>query len=351
MMNKDIRVDLMSDTVTLPSEEMRYAMANAKVGDDVYGEDETANELEKLAARTVGKDAALYVPSGGMANIISVMTHCETGDEVILERTSHICDCEVGGLAALAGVNPYPLDTKDGILHPDMIEPAIREEDVHFAKTGLICVENPHNRRGGTVTPLNVQRSVFKLAGEHGIPLHLDGARIFNAAAFLKVDPKDIAQNYNTLQFCLSKGLSCPIGSMLAGPADFIERARKKRKLLGGGMRQVGFVAAAGVTALKSMVDRLQDDHDNAARLAGALAKMPLINLNPESVQTNMVYIRTDNLPIDCDEFNNLLISKGVRGSVEDKNELRLVTHYGINTQDIDYTIEVFSKILRGFQS
>ena len=350
-MNKDIRVDLMSDTVTLPSDEMRYAMANATVGDDVYGEDETANELEKLAARTVGKDAALYVPSGGMANIIAVMTHCGTGDEVILERTSHICDCEVGALGALAGVNPYPLDTEDGILHPHMIEPAIREDDVHFAKTGLICVENPHNRRGGIVTPPDIQRSVSELAKKHGIPLHLDGARIFNAATFLKVDPKEIAQNYDTLQFCLSKGLSCPIGSILAGSAEFIELARKKRKLLGGGMRQVGFVAAAGVTALQSMIMRLQDDHDNAARLARALAELPLISLNPESVQTNMIYIRTDNLPVDCTELNDLLIKKGVRGSVEAENELRLVTHYGIDTQDIDYTIEVFTNVIRGFQS
>lgn len=351
---KNIRIDLVSDTVTLPTNEMREAMKSAEVGDDVSQEDPTINKLEELAAKKVGKEAALFVPSGTMGNLIAVLTHCKRGEEVILESRSHIYNFEVGCISALGGVVTKTVDGNEGILNVDKIKREIRQEDIHEVKTALICLENSHNRAGGTVTPPKITEEIYQLAHKHNIFVHLDGARLFNAAVALNIEPALLAKNVDSVMFCLSKGLSAPVGSILSGSKEFIQKARKYRKMLGGGMRQAGILAAAGIISLEKMVKRLEEDHKNARILAEGLNEIEGIKVDLETVQTNMVYFDVEKLVkilnINTDQFLERLVDEyGIRGGVEtpiqDPTEIRFVTHYGISEEDIYTTINAIKMI------
>ena len=351
---KNIKIDLVSDTVTLPTNEMREAMKSAEVGDDVSQEDPTINKLEELAAKKVGKEAALFVPSGTMGNLIAVLTHCKRGEEVILESRSHIYNFEVGCISALGGVVTKTVDGNEGILNVDKIKREIRQEDIHEVKTALICLENSHNRAGGTVTPPKITEEIYQLAHKHNIFVHLDGARLFNAAVALNIEPALLAKNVDSVMFCLSKGLSAPVGSILSSSKEFIQKARKYRKMLGGGMRQAGILAAAGIISLEKMVKRLEEDHKNAQILAEGLSEIEGIKVDLETVQTNMVYFDVEKLVkilnINTDQFLERLVDEyGIRGGVEtpiqDPTEIRFVTHYGISEEDIYTTINAIKMI------
>ena len=286
-------IDLRSDTVTQPTQQMREAMFNAQVGDDVYGDDPTMNELEKKAAEMLGKEAALFMASGTMGNAVAVMSHTNRGDEIILSDTAHIVAHEVGGAAVLSQAFVRTLHFENGIFDAEQIRSAIRDRsNIHYPRTGLICVEEP--LATGKVVPLDKLQAVYKMAKEEGLPVHMDGARIFNAATALGVDVKEIAACADSVMFCLSKGLCAPVGSMLVGSREYIECARRNRKMLGGGMRQCGFLAAAGLIALEVMTKRLQEDHDNAKYMAQRLQQMPGVSLDMSSVEINMVFFKLD---------------------------------------------------------
>lgn len=341
-------IDLRSDTVTKPTPEMRRAMAEAEVGDDVYGEDPTVNRLEELAAAMTGKEAGLFVTSGTQGNQVALMTHTRRGDEVILESEAHIFYYEAGAMAVLSGVQPRLVKGRMGILDPADIEAAIRPADLHFPRTSLICVENTHNRGGGTVTPPEVMKGIWEVARKHGLSVHVDGARIFNAAAALGVDVKELTKYADSVQICLSKGLSAPVGSVLVGPKDWIERARKYRKILGGGMRQAGVIAAAGIIALEKMVDRLAEDHANARLLAEGLAAVPGIFVDLATVQTNIVYVKVDGTGMEPDEFVARLKERGVLCGASVPNRVRFVTHKDVSRSDIEETIEIVRDVVVG---
>jgi len=340
-------IDLRSDTVTLPTPKMRYAMYKAEVGDDVYGEDKTVNRLEEMAAEMMGKEAALFVTSGTQGNQIAVLTHTNRGDEIIVEENSHIFCYEVGGLGFLAGVQTRTLKGDRGCFNTTELENSIRSENIHFPKTGLICLENTHNRYGGVVIPLDDMERIYNLSRKYGIPVHLDGARIFNAATYLKCEAKDIAKYADSVMFCLSKGLCAPVGSLLVGSKEFIARARKLRKMLGGGMRQAGILAAAGIVALTEMVDRLEEDHKNARILAEGLLNISGIKIDMESVQTNMVMADIEGLGMDADTFVNKLLEKGIKVNSRDRKTIRFVTHYYVTTEDIFTTLSVINSLTR----
>jgi len=290
------RIDLRSDTVTLPTEEMMKAIESAELGDDVYEEDQTVNRLQELAAKKTGKEAALLVTSGTQANLVSQLALTQRGQEIIVERDCHMYYYEVGGMSAIAGLIPRTIEGTMGYLEPEKIEREIREKDIHYPPTGLICLENTHNRAGGTVITPKQMEAVHNLAKSHGLPLYVDGARIFNAAVALHTDVKNF--RCDAMMFCLSKGLSAPIGSLICGSNEFIERARKLRKMLGGGMRQAGIIAACGIVAIEKMVDRLADDHRNAMILAEELNAMDGISVDMSRVQTNMVYFDVGGLGV-----------------------------------------------------
>ncbi|HHU68980.1 MAG TPA: low-specificity L-threonine aldolase [Thermoanaerobacterales bacterium] len=340
-------IDLRSDTVTLPTQEMREAMACAEVGDDVHGEDPTINKLEQMSSELFGKEAALFLPSGTMGNQIAIMTHTNKGDEIIIEEQSHIFLFEVGAAAALSGVQAKTIKGHNGILDPDDIERSIRPEDIHEPRTSLICIENTHNRAGGTVVPLDTMKAIKEIGEKYNIPIHIDGARIFNAATALGVDVKVIANYADTVMFCLSKGLCAPVGSMLVGTKDWIEKARRNRKMLGGGMRQAGILAAAGLVALEKMTNRLGEDHENARLLAEGLNNIPLLKIDMETVQTNMVYIDYSETGLT----EKQIISEFERHGIKVDPEyplIRMVTHYGISKEDIQYTIQAAKGIVMG---
>ena len=322
-------------------------MNNAEVGDDVYQEDPTVNRLEELAAKKLGKEAALFVPSGTMGNLISVLTHCQKGEEVILEMDSHIYYYEVGGMSAVAGVIPRLIAGDKGILDPQDIKRALREENLHYPKTTLICVENTHNRAGGTIIPPEIIEEICQLGHERNIQVHLDGARIFNAAVALNIEPALLTKNVDSVMFCLSKGLSAPVGSILAGSKEFIQRARKNRKMLGGGMRQAGILAAAGIIALENMVERLEEDHKNARILGEGLADIGGIKVDLETVQTNMVYFDLNESGINTFQFLPKLAEYNILGSPRPPTKVRLVTHYGISEDDIYDTIKAIKEIVK----
>lgn len=329
------KIDLRSDTVSLPSPEMRQAMATAELGDDVYGEDPTVNRLEALAAETLGKEAALFVSSGTQSNLLAIMSHCARGEEYIVGQTAHTYKYEAGGAAVLGSVQPQPLDFQpDGTLNLDQVKAAIKPNDYHFARTRLLCLENT---QGGKVLPLDYQAEARALARAHGLAIHLDGARIFNAAVKLGVDVQAISRHYDTVSVCLSKGLAAPVGSVLCGPADFIDRARRLRKMVGGGMRQAGVLAAAGIIALTQMVERLGDDHANARRLAEGLLAIPGFDLNLEMVQTNMVFFSLAKPLVG--HFGPSMWDRGVIIG-DGPYAIRAVTHYGIDAEDIDYVLD-----------
>jgi len=332
-------IDLRSDTVTHPSPAMRRAIAEAELGDDVFGDDPTVNRLEEMAAVRMGKAAAMLVPSGTMANLAAVMAHCGRGDEVILGDQSHTFLYEAGGVAVLGSVHPHTLPNRpDGTLDPAAVESAIRPDNVHFPRTRLICLENTHNRCGGAPLTAEYTGVVASIARRHNLRLHIDGARIFNAAVALNCPVTDLTRDTNSVSFCLSKGLACPIGSLLCGPAEFIKEARRIRKVLGGGMRQAGIIAAAGIVALNEMIDRIAEDHANARRLAEGLAEIPGITLDPAAVRTNIVYF---DVATPAAEFVKALADGAVRVISTGPNRCRAVTHYGIGSGEISAALKV----------
>jgi threonine aldolase len=343
----EIVIDLRSDTVTKPTEEMLQAIAQAPLGDDCSGEDPTVNHLEALAADKLGKEAGLLVPSGTMGNLVSVLTHTRHGDEVIMESECHIYYYEAGNISAIAGVIPRFVKGHNGVLDPDDIKDAVRERDLHYPPTTLITMENTHNRGGGTVTSVELCNAVCDIAKERGLGTHLDGARIFNAGLALGVEVKEIAEPFDSVMFCLSKGLSAPVGSVIVGSSDFIERARKYRKMLGGGMRQAGIIAAAGIVALETMIDRLEEDHVNARYLGEGLALIPGIHIELETVETNLVYFDVGNLGFDSISFRNELQKYHVKVTLRPPTGIRMVTHRHISRENISYVLGVIEEIAK----
>ncbi|HEY6413098.1 MAG TPA: GntG family PLP-dependent aldolase [Edaphobacter sp.] len=323
-------IDLRSDTVTRPTPDMRTAMANAEVGDDVYAEDPTINHLEKEAARIFGKEAAIFVPTGTMGNQIAIRLHTRQGQEVICEARSHILDWEMAMVAAFSGCQARTVAADRGILTWAHVKQAIGPKIYYRAQTGLICLENTHNMAGGTVTPLSVMQEIWDGARDAGLPVHLDGARVFNAAAALGISVKELTRGFDTVMFCLSKGLGAPVGSMLVGSREAIDEARIFRKALGGGMRQAGVLAAAGLIALKEMPARLKEDHANARLLAEAVATESKAEIDLEAVQTNIVIFKIKGNG-DASVFCAALKHKGVLSSAVGPHSVRFVTHYDVD--------------------
>ena len=345
-------VDLRSDTVTLPTQTMRDAMYRAELGDDVFGEDPTVNRLEEMAAERVGMDAGLLVTSGTQGNLVAILSHTQRGDEVICGDASHVLLYEVAGAAALGSLQCRGVPTAGGMLDLAGVRATIRGENVHYPKTGLIVVENTHNRHGGAALGVEQMRAIGDLAHGFDIPFHVDGARIFNAAVAHGVPVKDLLTAADSVTFCLSKGLSCPVGSVLCGSHEFIARARKYRKMVGGGMRQAGVFAAAGVVALEEMVDRLAEDHDNARILAEGLAALPGLEVDLPSVQTNILIFRVKPEAMSADDFAAALANPpdgqdAVRCGSIGNNQIRMVTHYGITADDVRAAVRTAESVVR----
>jgi len=340
--------DFRSDTVTKPTEAMWKAMSEAKVGDDVYQEDPTVNQLEKLSAEKLGKEAGLFVPSGTMGNLIAVLTHCGRGDEVIMGTKAHTFLFEAGGISALGGVHPHTIpNNDDGTLLLNDIKAAIRSVDDHFPLSKLIILENTQNRCGGAPLTPSYTQSVKSIAKQHGLNLHLDGARVFNAAVAQNVDVKSLTDPVDSVTFCLSKGLCAPVGSVLCGAEEFIRKARRIRKQLGGGMRQAGVIAAAGIVALETMIDRLADDHENAKILAKNLSENDKLRIDMNSPKTNMVYVSlAPEVKESAREIEAKLRKSGVFVGVVAERQFRLVTHYWINERAIEACVKQFGNVL-----
>ena len=341
------KVDLRSDTITLPTKEMFDAIAGAELGDDVFQEDPTVNQLEDLAATKFNKEAALFVPSGTMANLVAVLSHCQRGDEVILGDQAHTFLYEVGGISAFGGVHSRQIpNQEDGTLLLEDIKKSIRKEDVHFPPTRLICLENTHNRCLGMPLSVDYTNSVTEIAKNNSLSVHVDGARIFNAAVSLGVSVTELTENIDSVSFCLSKGLSAPAGSMLCGTKDFIHRARRNRKALGGGMRQAGVLAAAGLVALEKMTDRIIDDHKNARTLAEGISNIEGISINLDSVKTNIIYFSLDHPKVDGALLLEKMAGKNIHFFELGPSWFRLVTHAGVSKDDVDDVVGEFERIL-----
>ncbi len=336
-------VDLRSDTVTQPTDAMREAMSRAEVGDDDYGEDATVNRLQELAAARLGKEAALFLPSGTMANLLALLTHTQSGDEVVVEYQAHIYLDESGGMSAVAGVIPRPVVGERGTITPAQLEAVLRPPDRHYAPTRLLCLENTHNSAGGTVMTPTAMAEVCAAAHRRGLRVHLDGARIFNAAVALGVDVHRLVSDADSMMFCLTKGLSAPVGSVLLGEAGFVAQARRLRKMLGGGMRQVGVLAAAGIVALETMIDRLAEDHRHAELLAGRLAALPGLRIDLGSVQTNIIMVHV----VDAPRMVQQLAARNVLARAEEPMRIRLVTRRHIGAAEIDEAVQGFHEITR----
>lgn len=346
-------IDLRSDTVTLPTPAMRQAIFEAELGDDVFGEDPTVNRLQALAARRLGKEAALLVPSGTMANLVCLLTHCGRGEEAIMGHLSHTFLFEAGGSAAVGGIHPRTVANQpDGTLDLDDLEAAIRDPaNAHHPRSRLICVENTHNRCSGAVLSPAYLAQVRALADRHGLSIHLDGARIFNAAVALGVQPSLIARDADSVSFCLSKGLSAPVGSLVCGSTEFVRQAHRNRKLLGGAMRQAGVLAAAGIVALETMVDRLAEDHTNAHRLAEGLARVPGIVLDASRVQTNIVLFDVAPGHMTARDLSAALAARGVLINATGPRQLRAVTHFGIGSEDVELALRAAEETMKAASS
>ena len=338
-------IDLRSDTITLPTEEMRRAMYEAELGDDVHQEDPTVNRLEELAAEVMGKEAALLTTSGTMSNLLGVLANTRPGDEIIVGSEAHMFWYEVGGASALGGVviRTIPND-EDGKLDATDVEEAIRSENIHFPKSALLCLENTQNRCGGAVLTCEYTEEISGLAHRHGLQVHLDGARIFNAAVALGVPARELAAPVDTVNFCLSKGLSAPVGSLFCGTRETVERARKWRKMLGGGMRQAGVIAAAGIVAIEKMVDRLAEDHANARRLVGGLAQIPGFSVSPEKVPTNIVNFE---FPPEVSDFVIKIGERGVKFLSRSGRSVRAVTNRMVGAEDIEEALGRINRLVK----
>ncbi len=343
-------VDLRSDTVTWPTEEMRAAMAAAELGDDVMGEDPTIIRLQELAAERMGMEAGLFVPSGTMGNLAAILSHCGRGDELIAGSQGHTFRYEAGGSAALGSVHTFTLPNQpDGTLDLDQVVEAIREDDEHEPVTRLLILENTQNRCGGMVLGVEYMRRAALTVREHGLKLHIDGARIFNAAAALGVPVRELTQGADSVTFCLSKGLCCPAGSVLCGSGEFIKRAHRMRKVLGGAMRQAGVLAAAGIVALEKMTDRLAEDHRRARNLAAKISRIPGLRLDHPTPDSNMVFCSlTDEVPVSADEISARLQPYGVLVYSAGARRFRLVTHYWVDDEKIERAAQAFRAVMRG---
>ena len=337
-------IDIRSDTVTQPTPEMRRAMAEAPVGDDVYGDDPTVNRLEQLAAELSGKEAALFVPSGTMGNQLAIMTHTRRGDAVICGRNAHVLVHEVGASAVLSGVTLDPVDSPDDIIHPPLLEKAIREDDLHCPPTTLLCVENA--LATGRVVPLEEMEAIYTAAKARGLMVHMDGARLFNAAVALGVPAAQVAKYTDSVMFCLSKGLCAPVGSMLAGSREFIARARKNRKILGGAMRQCGILAAAGILALTEMPGQLETDHQNAAWLRQRIAKIPGVQVKADGIQINMVFFTVQRPDEVIRALPEKLLERGIKINGVSAGEFRFVTNHDVTREDLAYVADCLEALL-----
>ncbi len=348
MPNLNKIIDLRSDTVTLPSHEMLNSINKARLGDDVFQEDPSVNELEKKAALIMKKEAALLVPSGTMGNLISILVHCPRGTEVILGNKSHTFVYEAGGISAFGGIHSHQLNNNDdGTISLDEIENAIRDENVHYPRTSLISLENTHNMCYGTPLTPNYTNSVKKIATAYNLPIHIDGARIFNSAISQNIDASDLVTSADSITFCLSKGLSAPIGSMLCGTKKFIKEARRIRKALGGGMRQAGIIAAAGLCSMDQFTKQIIDDHNNARNLAEGLCEINGVNVDLEKISTNIIYFSINQNVMSGKELVRLMYSHDVKFFEVSPNRFRLVTHYGIDKTDIDSVLSLFKKYIK----
>ena len=340
-------IDLRSDTVTLPTRSMLDAIASAHLGDDVFQEDPTINKLESLAAETMGKEAGLLVPSCTMANLTSVLSHCDRGSEVILGDQAHTFMYEAGGISAFGGIHSRQISNQpDGTLKLEDIEGAIRQDNVHFPPTRLICLENTHNRCSGMPLTVEYTKNVAELAGDHGISVHVDGARIFNAATALDVNVRELSEPVDSVSFCLSKGLSAPVGSLVCGSQDFIAQARRNRKALGGGMRQAGIIAASGIVALTTMVDRISDDHRNARTLAEGISKINGLSIALDTVRTNIVYFSLELHDIPGEVLVSRMSELGIHFFELSPHTYRLVTHSDVDENDMEVTLEAFKTVM-----
>jgi threonine aldolase len=337
-------VDLRSDTVTRPTAEMYEAMAQAPLGDDVLGDEPTVDKLEKLAAQMTGKEAAMFVPSGTMGNQIAMATHCNRGDAVLIEEEAHMVYYEVGGPGVLANVVTWTLPSDKGVMDPNVVESHVLKRNIHTPGTTLLCLENTHNRAGGTVIPMSAMREYRQVADRHGMKVHLDGARVFNAAVALNIPVQEIAGQVDTVNFCLSKGLRSPVGSVLCGPAKFIEDARIWRKRLGGGMRQAGILAACGIVSLTQMVDRLAEDHRRARALAEMISELPGLTVDWDRVQTNIVLVNTD---APAAEWCDRLHEERVWCFPVAPNRFRLVVHADVGDPEVERAGEVFRALAK----
>jgi threonine aldolase len=338
-------IDLRSDTVTKPTPEMRQAMAEAEVGDDVFHEDPTVNRLEELAASMLSKEAALFVASGTMANLTSLLSQTERGDEIVLGAGSHIFVNEVAGAAVVGGLQYRPVDDRSGTITPDQLEEAIRGQNIHWPVTRLVCLENTHNMAGGVVASVEQTRTVLDVARQHGLRTHLDGARLFNAAIYLGVSPTELARGFDSVYICLSKGLGAPVGSLTCGSREFIDRARKYRKMLGGGMRQAGIIAAAGIIALEKMAARLAEDHATARRIAEGIHNLPGIQLDLDRVQTNILRLTLSRRDLGGAQVSAQLRERSIVASAGGPTSMRLVTHHHVTMSDADAVVAAFRDI------
>jgi len=339
-------IDLRSDTVTRPTPAMRKAMSEAEVGDDVFGEDPTVNALQEKVANLLGKEAALFVPSGTMANQLSIKSHTQPGDEVIIEGSSHPYNFEGGAGAALSGIQFQCLKGVRGILDASQIEEAIRPADHHFPVTKLICLENTHNRGGGSIYPLEKMAEIYRLTKSKGLLLHLDGARLWNASVAMGIKPLEYAQWADSVSVCLSKGLGAPIGSLVAGSKPFIDHIHRFRKMFGGGMRQVGIIAAAGIYALNHHLERLKEDHHHAKRLAVGLKEFKGVSIDPKHVETNIVIFDVTDTGMTGAQVAEAMKKEGVLIHAFGKTQIRLVTHLDVSSEDIEIALKAFKKVL-----
>ena len=338
-------IDLRSDTVTKPSPAMRRAMAEAEVGDDVYIEDPTVNRLQARAAEIFGREAGLFVPSGSMGNLVCIMAQATRGQEVICEAAGHVYNYEMASMSALGGVLPRVIPTTDGIMSWEQISPAIREKAYYRPQTALVALENTHNMAGGTVYPSRVAHEICDKAHDAGLRVHLDGARVFNAAVYLGENVAEMTKKFDSIQFCFSKGLGAPVGSMIVGSRDFIEHGRVLRKILGGGMRQVGVLAAAALVALEEGPKRLHVDHDNARLLAQGLAQIPGIGVQPDKVQTNIVLYDVGATGLGSTQFLKRLAERQVLGGPVDARRVRMVTHLDVDRNDIEQALRIIGEV------